>query len=221
MIRLSRRHSRKCVGIANLKVKLGEKFTDAYARAYIACKCPIRATGTLAGQAIRKSLKTRNWTLANQTIQQWEAEERVTRKQTVVTLDEAWLRIHEDFKNGNLSKETIRKYKYLEKQMKAFAVKEGLRFLKDFTLADLSRFQSTWTEGELAKDKKVERLQRFFNFAFKRRWIDGNPATDMTKSGGRTVQTDPLPPKSKSRFGPHAISSWLVYLTARTMMTPG
>jgi integrase/recombinase XerD len=194
MIRISRRHAEKCAGIANLKAKLGEKFTDADARAYIACKCPIRATGTLAGQLLRKSLKTRNWTVANQTIQQWEAEERVTRKQTIVTLDEAWLRIHEDFKNGNLSKETVRKYRYLEKQMKAFAVKEGLRYAKDFNLDNLSRFQSTWTEGELAKDKKVERLQRFFNFAFKRRWIDGNPATDMTKAGGANVQTDPLSP---------------------------
>jgi hypothetical protein len=172
MIRLSRRHSKNCRGVGNLKAKLGDKFTAADTRAYTACKCPIRATGTLGGHELRKSMKTRDWTKANQIIQKWEAEEQATTSEGPVTLDEAWLRIHEDFDNGHLSKETIRKYRYLEKQMKAFAVKEGLRLVKNFNLDNLSRFQSTWTDGPLARDKKVERVQRFFKFARERkdRW---------------------------------------------------
>ena len=39
--------------------------------------------------------------------------------------------------------------------------------------------RATWTEGPRTSLKKLERLRAFMRFSEKRKWIDGNPATEL------------------------------------------
>jgi len=52
-------------------------------------------------------------------------------------------------------------------------------FLDEFTLSDVSKFRSEWTDGQRSSGKKLERLRTFFSFGQKRKWIPENPASDL------------------------------------------
>ncbi len=60
-----------------------------------------------------------------------------------------------------------------------FAARHGVRFLDEFTLSDVSKFRSEWTDGQRSSGKKLERLRTFFSFGQKRKWIPDNPASDL------------------------------------------
>jgi hypothetical protein len=120
MLTLYRRHKPTCRSFAE-------------PRTHNKCRCKIWAGGTLDGREVRKSVGTRDWTKANQMVQTWEAEEKVTERSTAVTLDEAWISLHAEFVARDLSAETTRKYKRLENQMKAFATKRGMTLLNNST----------------------------------------------------------------------------------------
>jgi hypothetical protein len=52
--------------------------------------------------------------------------------------------------------ETIRKYEQLFKQMNTFAFDKGIRFVSEFDLSLLEEFRSTWPDGDLSKQKKLD-----------------------------------------------------------------
>jgi integrase/recombinase XerD len=172
----------------------------AEGRAYHHCKCKIWADGVLGGRELRKSLKTRDWTKANQMIQKWEAEEKVTERAAAVTLDEAWTSINAEFVARGLSQETIRKYKRLENQMKAFATKRSLTLLNQFDLNTLSQFRTTWADRPRAAGKKLERLRAFFRFAVDRQWVETNLATKIKMPEVADAPTMPLEPEEVKKL---------------------
>jgi integrase/recombinase XerD len=176
MLTLYRRHKPKCRGLINTAAQLEREPTNQERRAFNKCKCKIWAGGTLAGHEVRKSVGTRDWTKANQIVQGWEAEEKVTVKETAITLDDAWTRIHADMLARALSMETTRKYKRLENQMKAFATKLGITHLNQFNLDNLTQFRATWTDKPRSAGKKLERMRAFFSFALDRDWVQANNA---------------------------------------------
>src|ERR1700685_3788091 len=98
------------------------------------CKCKIWADGVLGGVETRRSMKTRDWTKANQDIQAWEADERVSKKEVDVTLADAWTSAIADLEARALSHGTVTKYKLLQKQMKVFADARGLALITDFNV---------------------------------------------------------------------------------------
>jgi integrase/recombinase XerD len=195
MLTLYRRHKPTCSGLANLAKNYGRTLTKAELHSFNKCRCKIWAGGTLDGREVRKSLNLRDWTKANQMIQKWEAEKQVVEASTSVTLDEAWKSIQADFVSRNLSAETIRKYKQLEKQMKAFSTVRGLNLLKQFDLNILTQFRATWKDGPLAASKKIERLRSFFRFAVDRDWVKSNPASKMKLPKVPDAPTSPLTPE--------------------------
>ena len=164
MLTIYRRHKPTCPHFAE-----GRRFHH--------CKCKIWADGTLAGREVRKSLDTRDWTKANQQVQQWEAQERIIEKGTPVTLADAWASLLVDLEARKLSYQTIRKYKLLERQMKAFGDSRGISLLAEFDLDTLSKFRATWKDGPRTAGKKLERLRAFFRFAHDRQWVESNPAS--------------------------------------------
>src|SRR5713226_8604114 len=104
-------------------------------------------------------MRTRDWTKANQLIQKWEAAECIIVKEAPVTLASAWTSILADLEARKLSCQTIRKYKLLERQMKAFGESRGLSLLADFDLEVLSKFRATWKDGPRTAAKKLERVR--------------------------------------------------------------
>ena len=79
----------------------------------------------------------------------------------------------------NLSKETVRKYKLLFKQIDAYAKDRGFRFVSDLDLDALTAFRSTWKDAPLSASKKLERLRSILKFALRRKWIADNPASEF------------------------------------------
>jgi integrase/recombinase XerD len=106
---------------------------------------------------------------------EWEAKERVVERGAAVTLADAWLSLLADFEARKLSHQTVRKYKLLERQMKAYGEERGLKMLAQFDLDVLSKFRATWKDGPRTAGKKLERLRAFFRFAHDRQWVESNP----------------------------------------------
>ncbi len=166
MLTIYRRHRKAC------------KHRDK-GREHRHCQCPIWVDGFLGGKELRESLKLRDWQRAQETVREWEANDRRDVKPERKRLEDAWADCHADMLARKLHIETIRKYKTLESQMLDFAASHGLRFLDEFTLANVSKFRSAWTDGQRSSGKKLERLRTFFSFGQKRKWIPENPASDL------------------------------------------
>jgi integrase/recombinase XerD len=179
MLTLYRRHKPTC-----------PHFSEG--RSYHHCKCAIWADGVLAGREVRKSLRTRDWTIANREVQKWEAAERISERGAPVTLAGAWASLLSDLEARKLSYETIRKYKLLKSRMTAFAADNGLGLLADFDVDRLSRFRSTWKDGPRTAAKTLERLRAFFRFAHDRNWVESNPATRLKLPKFSICPTMPL-----------------------------
>ncbi len=143
MLTLYRRHKPTCPHFAE-------------GRHYHHCKCRIWVDGILGGKEIRQSLGLRDWTRANKKVQEWEAEEQITERVAPASLVDAWKSLLADLVARKLSDSTIRKYKLLERQMKAFAESVGLLFLPEFDLDTLSKFRATWKDGPRTAGKKLE-----------------------------------------------------------------
>lgn len=139
------------------------------------CKCVIWADGILANKEERRSMKTRDWTKAQKSVREWEAQEKIVEETAAVTLADAWTALLADLKT-RVSYETIRKYKTLESQMTAWGNGRGLTLLSQFDLDTLSQFRQTWKDSQRTASKKVERLRALFSFAVDRKWIEENPA---------------------------------------------
>src|SRR5437764_14898420 len=103
------------------------------------CKCKIWADGVLGGKEKRLSVKTRDWTKAHQILQKWEADEKIVEQSAAVTLAAAWTALLADLEARKLSYETLRKYKVLNAQMKAYGDKHGLTLISQFDLDTLSK----------------------------------------------------------------------------------
>jgi site-specific recombinase XerD len=101
----------------------------------------------------------------------------VIERAAAVTLADAWTSLLADLEARKLSDQTIRKYKLLQRQMKAFGEDHGLKMLGQFDLDVLSKFRATWKDGPRTAGKKLERLRAFFRFARDRQWVELNPAS--------------------------------------------
>jgi integrase/recombinase XerD len=143
------------------------------------CQCPIWVDGYLGGKEMRESLKMRDWQRAQETVREWEANDRRDVRPERKTLEDAWADYRADMQGRKLHRETMRKYTTLESQMVDFAARHGIRFVDEFTLAEAGKFRSEWSDGSRSSGKKLERLRQFFGFNQARKWIPENPATGL------------------------------------------
>src|SRR5712692_6970583 len=169
MLAIYRRHLKRCPHRAE-------------GRKYRRCCCPIWVDGWLNGVEIHKSLGARDCQKAQGTVREWEAEgERKAEpnEPEPVTLEEAWQGFLADIAARNLHISTLRKYRLLSRAMLEFAVRRGLRFLRQFDLAKLRDFRTEWQDGPLSSAKKLERLRAFYRFAQENKWVEDNPAAKL------------------------------------------
>ena len=166
-------------------------------RKYRRCRCPIWVDGFLNGVEIRSSLDLRDWEKAQQRIRDWEAEGQMPPNRTgpdpgAVTIDRACSDFIADAVSRELQDSTLRKYRQLVKQMKAFAAHEGLLFIKQWDLEVLRRFRQSWRDKGLTVMKKLERLRALFRFALDSNWIEGNPAAKLKNPVVKSAPTIPF-----------------------------
>ena len=161
-----RRHKRTCPNFEKARREIQKR-----------CNCKFWVDGVIGGREVRLSLDTRDSKKANEKVHEWEAKERIVGREVAITLADAWKSMLADLEARKLSPETIRKYKLLERQMKAYGEECGFSVLLQFDLDVLSKFRATWKDGPRTAGKKLERLRAFFRFAHDRQWIESNPAT--------------------------------------------
>jgi len=157
-------------------------------RSYRRCNCPIWLDGIINGRRVLKSMRTIDWEKAQELVHTWKAKGIATvrseppisaPKEESVSLEQAWEKYLVKVRERNLAPATIYKCDRLRSQMRSFAQRHGLPLLKDFDFGALEDFQGEWTEGPLARLKKLERLKGFFRAATNRGWIERNPARDL------------------------------------------
>jgi integrase len=149
-------------------------------RGYRRCQCPISVEGFVSENLVRRSLKTRDWQKAQDTVRQWEAERREpVEQEQPVGISEATEKFLVDAEARKLNESTIYKYRLLLARLKDFAVRHELRFLSDLDVDTLSAFRAEWKDGPRSSLKKLERLRAFFHFAERRKWIESNPAREL------------------------------------------
>jgi integrase/recombinase XerD len=157
-------------------------------RAHRRCRCPIWFDGTINGRRVLKSMQTTDWEKAQELehnlitagVQTVRSETPApTPKEEPVLLEQAWEKYLTKARKRNLSPATIYKYDLLHRQMCSFAQRRGLSLLEDIKLGALEDFQGEWTEGPLARLKKLERLKGFFRAATNRDWLSHNPAKHL------------------------------------------
>jgi integrase/recombinase XerD len=149
-------------------------------RKYRRCRCPIWVDGFLGDQDIRKSLDTADWQKAQAYLRNCEAQENEPMTaQEPISIEQASARFLSDAKARKLNESTLYKYQLLFKQIRDFAQRRGLRYLKELDLTTLDDFRAEWKDGPRSSLKKLGRLRAFFRFCERRKWIDGNPALDL------------------------------------------
>jgi integrase/recombinase XerD len=167
MLTIYRRHRKEC-----------EHRSEG--RKYRRCRCPIWVDGFLRGKEIRKSLNTADWQKAQDFYREWEAKESEPKApQAPMTIQAAGEKFVADAEAQKLTEATIYKYRLLFKQMAAFSLKRGLRYITELNLQMLDEFRAGWKDGPRSSAKKLERLRAFFRFAQKRDWVTKNPASDL------------------------------------------
>lgn len=212
-LNLYRRHFRsagKCAGGHEPDSRNYEP--EELRRAWKKCHCPIYADGTLGGEFKRKNTKQTTWTEAKALAVAWEAagswEDRTTPvvaetpapipvqaqpSKPSITIQFAAEAYLSNRSGRNIAESTLRKYKTFTKQLGEFASGKGYVMIDQFQMTDMDEFYSTWRDGIRAKAKKLERLNGFFNFCVKRKWIAENPAADLEAPIGAGKAANRMP----------------------------
>lgn len=92
-----------------------------------------------------------------------------------------------------LKKSTVGRYRFLFRELNAFAAQGGFRFLKQLDVPALNKFRATWKgESALTDLKKLERPRRFFKFAVANGYVEQNPASAIDNPKVRPNPTLPF-----------------------------
>ncbi len=150
-------------------------------RKYRRCHCPIYVDGFLGDREIRESTGLRDWEKAQALLREWEAEGEPTPESRVepTAISEACEAFLQDAVARNLREKTVYKYRLLFRRLEEFAQANGFRFLEELDIATLRKFRASWSDGNLAALKKLERMRSFFRFAQGSKWIAENPAAQL------------------------------------------
>jgi len=149
-------------------------------RTYRRCRCPIWVDGFVGDLEIRKSLGTRDWQKAQETVREWEATANEPNSESgLITIPEACEKLEADAEARRLNEATVYKYKLLFRQLKDFSSRRGLKYLSELNVDVLGTFRAEWKDGPRSSLKKLERLRAFLHFAQRRKWILENPAHDL------------------------------------------
>src|SRR5581483_8478114 len=166
MLSIYRRHTRAC--IAN---------RPQHDRAFWKCKCVIYAEGSLGGEYIRQSLKTRSREQANRRILEaeargsWDAKpEPTSRSRTITDAIAAFLEDAASVKGRELAGATLSKYRTLLGRLELFCQEHSLSALDSLTTEHLRSFKETWPTGPRATGNNISRLRAFFRFCIDNEW---------------------------------------------------
>ncbi|MDP2319795.1 MAG: site-specific integrase [Acidobacteriota bacterium] len=162
-------------------------------RRWTRCNCAIWVQGSLGGNWVKKSLSTRDWTVAAATIHEWEAAREIGGKPFVVpTISEALQKYFDDAEARHLAPSTIRKRReLLTGKLLPYCKSKGHEQLKDLNIDTLRSFRKSWKYAATSAVKRLEYLRGFLRFCEESEWIERNPAKAIKPP--RVTQKPTLP----------------------------
>ncbi|MDR3676509.1 MAG: tyrosine-type recombinase/integrase [Acidobacteriota bacterium] len=99
-----------------------------------------------------------------------------------------------DAEARNLREGTLRKYRFLLRQLESFGAAQGVRYVRELDFNILTRFRASWHDHNLSALKKLERLRSFFQFAIENGWVSSNPAKKLHRPEVSQRPTMPFSP---------------------------
>jgi integrase len=165
-------------------------------RGWKKCHCPIYTDGTLRGSFKRKNTKKTAWAEAKAVVAAWESagtwespdsqspspspgSVNSQAPKPTISIQFAADAYLANRAGRGIASATLRKYTTLVKQLREFASDKGYVLIDQFEITDMDAFYSRWKDGIRSKAKKLQRLNGFFRFCAKRKWITENPAADL------------------------------------------
>jgi integrase/recombinase XerD len=134
---------------------------------------------------VRRSLDLTSWEAANRKIHDLETHG----EKSCLSVTEACKKFLEDAKGRKLSKETIKKYRYVTKEL---AGKYGVIRIDAVSVDDIRSMRNEWTFAASTARKRVEYLRAFFAFCISSDWITKNPAKSVKLPKQDAVPTLPF-----------------------------
>lgn len=166
MLNLQRRHSDKCPDRDK-----GPNFLKCRGR------CRIRVVGSIDGQRVRISLKTRDVARAARKLSELEPNTaNLTPRKKITDAAGAFLLYHE-----NKAIETQRKYRRILGYLIAHAAAAGVTNVDGITLELLDSYARGREKENWTWIKEVEILRQFMKFCVARDWTAKNPATQLRR----------------------------------------
>lgn len=167
MLSIYRRHREKCRYAGNRVSKQ--------------CRCPLWTDGTIEGNYIRRSLKTRSFERAQQLTKQ--LEDGYQPQKESITIQAALDAFISDCESRNLNASTLGKYRRFAHRFVSYVVIRGISAgaarLTDITSDCLRDFRTGWALSPRTASKELERLRAFFKFSLENGWITSNPAKSI------------------------------------------
>jgi len=160
------------------------------------CRCALWCDGTVEGEHVRKSLKTRSWERAQKLLREIEDRKQGAQTISAPNISEAIKKFMLDAEHGRKIKPaTLKKYKVLLAQLETFTDRERVSKLKDITVDFAREFRASWHDGSISSSKKLERLRSFLRFCVLSGWIPSNPAESVAPPVIKTPPTLPFTEK--------------------------
>jgi integrase/recombinase XerD len=173
------------------------------------CRCALWITGTLFGEAYRKSAETRSWEAAEKikrTIEDGNHQE----QPKSITIKDALDAFIADCESRSLNPSTLRKYRLLHNHVAAFAHKHGLRGVSELDTGTTRRFREQRVLSPRTASKELQRIRAFFNFSIENGWIEKNPA--------RAIKSPEIRPNPTLPFSDSEVSKLLGNADFRTRL---
>jgi integrase/recombinase XerD len=147
-------------------------------RRWTRCNCAVWVQGSLAGKWVKKSLNTREWSVAAAIVHEWEAAREIGgKRKEIPTIKAAISKYLEDSEARHLAPPTIRKRReLLEGKLLPFCDSKGYERLADLNVDTLRTFRKTWKFAATSAVKRLEYLRGFLRFCEESEWIERNPA---------------------------------------------
>ncbi len=147
---------------------------------YRRCHCPKWIQGTLDGKAfIRTSAKTRSWEAAEKKVRKLENKDEAVQQITVLDAVTAFI---DDERARNLAHASIYKSKsFFERQLLPWCKSRGIRYVTQFTPAELTLLRGSWKNAPATNQRKHERMHTLMKFCVDREWLVKNPMAALKK----------------------------------------
>jgi integrase len=156
--------------------------------------------GTVEGRYERHSLKTRSWERAEEIKRDIEAGKKEPEQRKSTTITEALAAFVRECESRNLAVPTLRKYRFLKKDLAHFAEREGHRLLAEFGPSEVRRYREGRAVGARTASKELERLRAFFRFCVENDWLPKNPAQGIKPPQVRTAPRLPFDEKEVQKI---------------------